>query len=129
MFCTLLCIFTNNIHVIVKNSSAKGTCFQYVKRQQTQLTITKSCLQLPLDISNPAKVGHTKHILIHGLRGDEVDLVLVDPAPYGHGQYGDARVLCLSGGVYGGLKVVGAAVSEEDGYVRTVWAVTSISSK
>ena len=26
IFCTLVCIFTNNIHSSVKNSSAEGTC-------------------------------------------------------------------------------------------------------
>ena len=26
IFCALLCIFTNNIQVSVKNSSAEGTC-------------------------------------------------------------------------------------------------------
>ena len=45
IFCAVLCIFTNDIHVSVKNSSASGTCvilnYHRIFKKGSDLLITK----------------------------------------------------------------------------------------
>ena len=48
IFCVLLCIFTNNIHVSVKNSSAEGTCLC-----NNKAIVPEKDLEMPIAKTNP----------------------------------------------------------------------------